>query len=58
MSILQNTAVITWSKRTYLWHLDLVTLLEVLRESLDELYGWDVLDGDSHLSVDNTFYLL
>ena len=43
---------------TYLWHLDLVTLLEVLGESLDELLGWDILHGDSHLSVDNTFYLL
>jgi len=43
---------------TYLWHLDLVTLLEMLGEGLNEILGWDVLDGNSHLSVDNTFYLL
>ena len=43
---------------TYLWHLDLVTLLEVLSESLNEILGWDVLNGDTTSSVDNTFYLL
>ena len=57
MSIFQPPRTITGTI-TYLWHLDLVTLLEVLSESLDELLGWDILDSDSHLSVDNTFYLL
>jgi|TARA_B110000503_G_C6992857_1_gene348113 hypothetical protein len=30
----------------------------MLGKSLNEILGWDILDGDSHLSVDNTFYLL
>jgi len=34
-------------KKTYFWHLDLVSLLEVLGESFNEVFGWDVLDGDS-----------
>ena len=48
----------TSKKGTYLWHLDLVSLLEMLGKSLNEILGWDILDGDTHLSVDNTFYLL
>ena len=38
-----------------LWHLDSVSLLQVLGESVNEFLGWDILNGDSHLSVDDTF---
>ena len=38
-----------------LWHLDSVSLLQVLGESVNKFFGWNVLDGDSHLSVDDTF---
>ena len=38
-----------------LWHLDSVSLLQVLGKSVNELLGWDILNGDSHLSVDDTF---
>lgn len=37
---------------TYVWHLDLVALLEVLREGLNELLGGDVLDGGGAGGVD------
>ena len=37
---------------TYIWHLDLVSLLEVLRESLNEFPGGNVLDSNSSTCVD------
>ena len=36
---------------TYLWNSDLVTLLEELGVLLDELLGWNVLDGHTLLVV-------
>lgn len=38
---------------TYVWHLDLVALLEVLGEGIDEFFGSDVLDGDSTAGIDS-----
>jgi hypothetical protein len=37
---------------TYVWHLDLVALLEVLGESLDEFLSGNVLDSNSTTGVD------
>jgi hypothetical protein len=39
------------SSITYVWHLDLVALLEVLSESLDEFLGGNVLDGNSTAGI-------
>ena len=39
---------------TYLWDFDLGTLLEVLSEGIDEILGWDVLDSDGVLLVNNS----
>ena len=36
---------------TYLWNLDLVTLLEELSVLLDELLGWHILNSDTLLVV-------
>ncbi len=38
---------------TYLWDLDLVTLLEVLGEGLNELVSGNALDGNTLIGVDN-----
>ena len=40
--------------KTYLWHLDLVSLLEMSGESFNEVFGWDILDGDSVMGVDDS----
>lgn len=40
-----------WRDRTYLWNSDLVALLEELGVLLDELLGWNVLDGNTLLVV-------
>jgi 1,4-dihydroxy-2-naphthoyl-CoA synthase len=32
---------------TYLWHLNLVSLFEMLGECLNEVLGWNVLDGST-----------
>ena len=37
---------------TYVWHLDLVALLEMLGESVDEFLGGNVLDGHGTTGVD------
>ena len=37
-----------------LWHLDSVSLLEMLGESLNEVPGWDVLDGSTVMCVENS----
>ena len=37
-----------------LWHLDSVSFFQVLGEGFNELLSWDVLNGDSHLSVDDS----
>jgi hypothetical protein len=37
---------------TYLWNSNLVSFLEELGVSLDELFGWNILNGDSLLLVD------
>jgi len=42
------------SNKTYIRHLDLVALLEVLRESIDEFFGGNVLDGNSTTGVDGS----
>ena len=39
---------------TYLWHLDLVSFLEVLGESLDEVSGWDIFDGGTVMGVEDS----
>lgn len=39
---------------TYVRHLDLVALLEVLRESIDEFFGSNVLNGNSATGVDGS----
>jgi hypothetical protein len=38
---------------TYVWHLDLVALLEVLAESFDEFLGGNVLDSNSTTGVNS-----
>jgi hypothetical protein len=38
--------------KTYIRHLDLVALLKVLRESIDEFFGGNILDGNSTTGVD------
>ena len=38
--------------KTYVWHLNLIALLEVLRESIDELFGGNILDSNSTTGVD------
>ena len=40
---------------TYLWDLDLVTLLKVLGEGFDEFLSWHVFDGAFLLAVDNAW---
>ena len=36
-----------------LWNVDLVTLLEMLGESLNEFLSWNILDGDTFLFVED-----
>lgn len=38
---------------TYVWHLDLVALLEVLGEALNEFSGGNILDSNSTTGVDS-----
>ena len=38
---------------TYVWHLNLVALLEVLGESFDEFLGGNVLDSNCTTGVDS-----
>lgn len=40
--------------KTYFWDLDLVSLLEVLGKSLNKVFGWNILDGDSVVCVQNS----
>ena len=39
-------------KITYLWHLDLITLLEMLSESLNKVFGRNVFYSDTVVAVD------
>tara|TARA_B110001450_G_C17604430_1_gene474430 strand:- start:520 stop:750 length:231 start_codon:yes stop_codon:yes gene_type:complete len=43
-----------WIANTYLWHLDLVSFLEVLGEGLDEVSGWDIFDSGTVVGVENS----
>ena len=38
---------------TYLWNVDLVTLLEMLGEGLNEFLSWNILDCDTFLFVED-----
>jgi hypothetical protein len=39
---------------TYLWHLNLVSLFEMLGECLDEVPGWNIFDGSTVVCVENS----
>jgi len=40
--------------KTYLWHLNSVSLLEMLGECLNEVPGWNILDGSTVVCVENS----
>lgn len=45
--------VVERKANTYVWHLDLVALLEVLGEALNEFSGGNILDSNSTTGVDS-----
>jgi hypothetical protein len=42
------------TQNTYLWHLDSVSFLEMLGESLNKVPGWNILDGSTVVCVENS----